>query len=73
MPVVCIYMASPTDRDAGLVRPLHKPTNPERSGLRAGLDMLVTMTDYGILIFDLNPIIGQRADPRVSLDLGSWH
>ena len=56
-------MASPTDRDAGLVRPLHKPTNPEQSGVRAGLDMLMTVTDYDILIFDLNPIISQRADP----------
>ena len=45
------------------MRPLHKPTNPERSGVRAGLGMLMTVTDYGILIFDLNSIIGQRADP----------
>ena len=35
-------------------------------------DVLMTMTNYDILIFDLNTVIRQHADPRVSFDLGSW-
>ena len=67
-PAVYIYVASPTDRDAPLVRPLNKPTNPERSGAKAGLDVLMTVTGHNILMFDLNLVISQHADPRVSLE-----
>ena len=62
MAVIYICTVSPTNRDAALVWPLNKPTNPERSGVKAGLDVLVTVTDYDILIFDLIPVISQHAD-----------